>query len=111
MIARALCTHPKILLLDEPTASIDIKGQKEIYQLLKRLNGSMTIVVVSHDISVILEYANKAAHINKKLSYHDISDKQKVFHTHDNDEHFCEIELLEMLEPKECTECEHKEMS
>jgi len=68
MIARALCAHPKILILDEPTSSIDIKGQKEIYELLKLLNQSITIVVVSHDISVILEYANKAAHNNKTLS-------------------------------------------
>jgi len=97
MIARALCAHPKILILDEPTSSIDIKGQKEIYELLKLLNQSITIVVVSHDISVILEYANKAAHINRRLSYHDISDKKETFHTHNEGEHFCEVELLQML--------------
>ena len=106
MIARALCTHPKILLLDEPTASIDALGQKEIYQLLKKLNQEMSIVVVSHDISVILEYANKAAYVNKKLAFHDISDKQSVFHTHGEDGHICEVELLQMLSPKECKECE-----
>ncbi len=109
MIARALCAHPKILILDEPTSSIDIKGQKEIYELLKLLNQSITIVVVSHDISVILEYANKAAHINKRLSYHDISDKQKTFHTHNEGEHFCEIELLQMLGSENCNTCEHDE--
>ena len=114
MIARALCTKPKLLLLDEPTSSIDIQGQKEIYQLLKVLNRDISIIVVSHDISVILEYANKAAHINKKLSYHDISDKAKMFHTHSNDEHFCEVELLQMLGSESCQTCEHeqkKEMS
>jgi zinc transport system ATP-binding protein len=94
MIARALCAHPKILLLDEPTSSIDIKGQKEIYHLLSELNKQITVIVVSHDISVILEYANSVAHINKNLSYHDIS-KQKRFKT--EDEHFCEVELLQML--------------
>ncbi len=111
MIARALCAHPKILILDEPTSSIDIKGQKEIYELLKFLNQSITIVVVSHDISVILEYANKAAHINKRLSYHDISDKKKTFHTHSEGEHFCEIELLQMLGSESCNTCEHEEES
>ena len=105
MIARALCAHPKILILDEPTSSIDIKGQKEIYELLKLLNKNITIVVVSHDISVILEYANKAAHINKKLSYHDISDKKSTFHTHGDEEHFCEIELLQMLGSDGCGTC------
>ena len=79
MIARALCSHTKILILDEPTSSIDIKGQKEIYELLKELNSYITIVVVSHDISVILEYANRVAHINKKLSFHDISNKKETF--------------------------------
>ena len=57
----------------------------------------MTVIVVSHDISVILEYANKAAHINKRLSFHDISDKKMMFHPHSQEEHFCEVELLQML--------------
>ncbi|MBD3808330.1 MAG: ABC transporter ATP-binding protein, partial [Epsilonproteobacteria bacterium] len=70
MIARALCNHPALLLLDEPTASIDVNGQKQIYELLKELNKHMTIVVVSHDISVTLNYANKVAYINKFLTLH-----------------------------------------
>jgi zinc transport system ATP-binding protein len=106
MIARALCAHPKILILDEPTSSIDITGQKEIYELIKMLNESITIVVVSHDISVILEYASKAAHVNKTLSYHDISDKKRMFHTHGDEEHFCEVELLQMLGSENCNTCE-----
>ncbi|MEA1880742.1 MAG: ABC transporter ATP-binding protein [Campylobacterota bacterium] len=106
MIARALCAHPQILILDEPTSSIDISGQREIYELLKILNAQITIVVVSHDISVILEYASSAAHINKKLSYHDISDKESTFHTHGDDGHFCEIELLQMLGSDNCHTCE-----
>lgn len=105
MIARALCAHPDILILDEPTSSIDIRGQKEIYELLKMLNEHITVIVVSHDISVILEYANKAAHVNRQLSFHDISNKKRTFHTHENQEHFCEIELLQMLGAEECSDC------
>jgi zinc transport system ATP-binding protein len=111
MIARALCAHPQILLLDEPTASIDIQGQKEIYELLKKLNATMTIIVVSHDISVILGYATKAAHINRRLSYHDISDRSQTFHTHGEEGHFCEIELLQMLGAEACPECSQEEVS
>ena len=95
MIARALCSQPKILILDEPTASIDVSGQKQIYELLKDLNKNITIIVVSHDISVILSYASKVAHINKTLNYHDISNKDDNLNT--NDEHFCEVEMLQML--------------
>ena len=51
MIARALCAHPAILILDEPTASIDVAGQRDIYELLKLLAKSITVIVVSHDIS------------------------------------------------------------
>ncbi len=95
MIARALCAHPKILILDEPTASIDIDGQKRIYELLKALNKSITIIVVSHDISVVLAYANKVAHVNKRLIYHDLSKQDKI--RLDKSDHFCEIELFDML--------------
>jgi zinc transport system ATP-binding protein len=95
MIARALCNHPEILILDEPTASIDVEGQKKIYDLLQTLSKSISIVVVSHDISVILSYASKVAHIKKTLTYHDISHK-KQFSKNEN-EHFCEVELLDLL--------------
>jgi zinc transport system ATP-binding protein len=95
MIARALCAHPQILILDEPTASIDIEGQKRIYELLELLNNSITIIVVSHDISVVLEYANKIVHINKKLTYHHLNrrDKERI----NRAGHFCEVELFKIL--------------
>ena len=93
MIARSLCTHPKILLLDEPTASIDVHGQKQIYDLLKELNKTITIIVVSHDISVILNYATQVAHINRVLTYHDV---QNIKDINSQKEHFCEVELLQM---------------
>ena len=95
MIARALFSNPKILLFDEPTSSIDVKGQKEIYQLLKRLSEELTVVVVSHDISIILEYATKVAYINRTLVLHDLDTKERKFNT--KDAHFCEVELLNLL--------------
>lgn len=98
MIARALFSNPQILLLDEPTSSIDAKGQKEIYELLKILNEEITVVVVSHDISIILEYASKVAYINRTLVLHDIDIKQNKFNSKDG--HFCEVELLNLLGSK-----------
>jgi zinc transport system ATP-binding protein len=92
MIARALCAHPKILILDEPTSSIDLDGQKQIYELLKKLNNYITIIVVSHDISVIMKYANSVVHINKKLTRHDISSSNDMLSHQCN--HFCEVEMF-----------------
>lgn len=113
MIARALCSHPSILILDEPTASIDVSGQKQIYDLLKELNKSITIIVVSHDISVILGYASKVAHINKTITFHDLTKEKNRLHTHthlescDKDDHFCEVEMLQLLGSS--SEHNHKE--
>ncbi len=103
-IARALCSNPKVMLLDEPTASIDVKGQREIYELLKELNSSICIVVVSHDISVLLNYAKNVAHINKNLVYHSLENIQKNIDT--QNEHLCEVELLSAL-GKSHVCCEH----
>ena len=104
-IARALCANPKVMLLDEPTASIDVKGQNEIYELLKELNKSICIVVVSHDISVLLNYAKNVAHVNRNLVYHNLENIQKNINT--TDEHLCEVELLSAL-GKTQTCCDHK---
>jgi zinc transport system ATP-binding protein len=49
-VARALVTDPQLLFLDEPTASIDTKGQGEFYSLLKELNKTVSIIIVSHDL-------------------------------------------------------------
>ena len=69
-IARALVTRPKLLLLDEPTASIDTRGQAEFFHLLKDLNAEITVLVVSHDLLVISTYVKSVACINKQLHYH-----------------------------------------
>ncbi len=71
LIARALVTKPKLLLLDEPTASIDTKGRDDLYQLLKELNQDITVLVVSHDLLVISRYVKSVACVNKGLHYHD----------------------------------------
>jgi len=70
-IARALVTRPKLLLLDEPTASIDSRGQNDFFRLLEELNREITIVVVSHDLLVVSRYVKSVACVNRRLHYHD----------------------------------------
>jgi len=69
-IARALVAKPKLLLLDEPTASVDPAMQTEFYEILEGLKKQMAIVLVSHDISAISIYVDKIACLNRQLYYH-----------------------------------------
>ena len=70
LIARALVSNPSLLVLDEPTASIDTKGQTEFYELLKELNKELTILMVSHDLMVVASYARSIICLNRRMHYH-----------------------------------------
>lgn len=70
LIARALACEPKILILDEPTANIDLRVGKDIFDLLKQLSTKPTIIVVSHDIGFISQYVTRVACLNRTLVCH-----------------------------------------
>jgi zinc transport system ATP-binding protein len=74
LIARALASEPEILILDEPTANIDIKAEEDIFALLKKHNENMTIIVVSHDIGFISAYVDRVGCLNQTLVCHDTGD-------------------------------------
>jgi zinc transport system ATP-binding protein len=70
LLARTLVGEPRVLILDEPTANIDQRLEGEIFDLLKRLNARMTILVVSHDVAFISSYVKRVACVNRTLVCH-----------------------------------------
>ena len=70
LIARALVGEPRLLLLDEPTASVDAAMQTEFYEMLEGLKQQMAVVLVSHDISAVSVHVDKIACLNGQLFHH-----------------------------------------
>lgn len=68
LIARAIVTDPQILLLDEPTASVDLAAEQEIYQILNALKGKMTILMVTHDLQAIVHKAGRLICIHRQAT-------------------------------------------
>ena len=61
LIARALVQEPRLLLLDEPTASLDIRHQAEFFNLIRELNRvqALTVIAVTHDINLASLYCDR----------------------------------------------------
>lgn len=68
LIARAIVSEPKLLLFDEPTANIDPHGRFCLYELLKDLARSTTILSVSHDMAITSAAATRVACVNRSLA-------------------------------------------
>lgn len=67
LIARALVSNPKLLLLDEPTASVDSKSEKEIYSLLDNLRKDITILMVTHHLQTVIDQVDRVLLVRKNV--------------------------------------------
>ena len=90
LLARAIVSSPRLLVLDEPDTHVDNKFEMELYSLLKDLNEGMAILLISHDIGMITPYIKSIACVNGSLHYHphnEISEEQlKVYN--------CPVEII-----------------
>ncbi|NLF29895.1 MAG: ABC transporter ATP-binding protein [Planctomycetes bacterium] len=61
MVTRALAQQPRVMLLDEPTSSLDVKHQLDIYRLMAKLahDWEMAVVCVSHDVNLAARFADR----------------------------------------------------
>lgn len=71
LIARSLVSNPELLILDEPTASVDVEAQGNFYTLLRTLNHErgVTLVLVSHDIGVVSQEVSRVACLNRHVLF------------------------------------------
>jgi zinc transport system ATP-binding protein len=70
LIARALASRPEMLMLDEPTSNLDVQGERELYELLSRLNERLTIVTVTHDLAFVSKYVRTVVCVKQRVVVH-----------------------------------------
>ena len=71
LLTRALCATRKILLLDEPVSGLDPVATADMYQIISELNKEdhVTIIMISHDIGEVANYASHVLHIGHRLFF------------------------------------------
>jgi len=69
LVGWALAKNPQVLLFDEPMTGIDIGGQESVYNLLEKLRRekNLTILLVTHDLSIVYKFATNCLCLNKKV--------------------------------------------
>ena len=74
LIARALVCDPALLLLDEPTAHVDVVASTRLLEILQKLNERMTILMVSHDLGFVSSFVKSVVCVNRRVVIHPTSE-------------------------------------
>jgi zinc transport system ATP-binding protein len=74
LLARALACEPEMLVLDEPTANLDMVMEGELYELLNELNRTLTVVMVSHDLGFVSHFVKSVVCVKRKVVAHPTSE-------------------------------------
>jgi len=74
LLARAVINDPELLILDEPDSYVDKRFESYFYELLKEINKTTAIVLVSHDVGTVISTVKNIACVNENLHYHSGSD-------------------------------------
>ncbi|MDR1407642.1 MAG: metal ABC transporter ATP-binding protein [Tannerella sp.] len=71
LLGRAIVSHPKVLILDEPNTYVDKLFESRLYGLLAEINRDTAVILVSHDVGTILPLVKNVACVNETLHYHE----------------------------------------
>lgn len=80
LLARAIAGEPDILVLDEPTAAVDIKGEAQIMSLVKAIKqeSGLTVLMVSHFLNTISAFSDHIVLIDKDNDFFQAGEKEKI---------------------------------
>ncbi|MGY0395169.1 metal ABC transporter ATP-binding protein [Fusobacterium sp. SYSU M8A802] len=80
-LAKHLITEPKLLIIDSPNSTLDMKNKLAFYQMIKTLcsEDQLTVIFITHNIKEICQYANRLLFLNKKDRSYYFGDSQEFF--------------------------------
>lgn len=88
LLGRAIINRPELLVLDEPNSYIDKKFEDRLYELLRELNKTTTILMVSHEVTSLVDMVNRTISIDQTLQPVDLTcpyhHDHDVHHRHDD---------------------------